>query len=89
MSLCHYLNSSTIVDLDHVASGLHEGIVLDLGGVHQNLVTSSVLAILTGYQPLSILVHVQELRVNGDAVDLPYEMFVRKPAVQVKDFQIS
>ena len=78
MSPCYYLNGNAIVGLDHVASGLQEGIVLDLSGVHQNFVTIFILAVLTGDNTSSIFVRVQEVAVNRDVINLPYEVFTGK-----------
>ena len=70
-----YLNHHAIVAPDRITTSLPEGIVLNLSGVNQHLVAAFVLAVLTGYHPLSSFVHVEEVCVDCDVVGLPYEAF--------------
>ena len=68
-----YLEGGAIVDLDRIGAGPPEGIVLNLSGVNQHLVTALVLAVLTGDYPLSGFVHMEKVRIYRDVVDLPHE----------------
>lgn len=71
-----YLYGHTIVSLDHVASSLEEGKVLDLGGVHQYLVPISIFTVLTGDYPLPVLVGVKKVAVDRHLLGLPKDAFV-------------
>ncbi len=65
-----HLNRDAGVGVNHMPAGLQEGVVLDFGAVHQHLVAVAVVAVLPRFEPLAVLVHVQEVAEDGDLFDL-------------------
>ena len=49
---------------------LQEGVVLDLDRVNQNLLTVTVVTVLSSFKPLSVLVHVKTVRKYGHCIIL-------------------
>lgn len=54
-----HLNSDATVGVHKMGARLQEGVVLDLGGVDQDFLAVAVVAVLSSFETLSVLVHVE------------------------------
>lgn len=66
-----HLDGRIIVDSGNVASSPQKRVVLDLFGMHQHLIAVSIVTILPGNHPLAVLVHMKDVRVDRDTLNLP------------------